>query len=93
MTRTLVLGALAAIAIGFAAPAQASMANPGLGAAASGNVEQAQYYYGSRRGYYGNNFYGGSGYYGRRSYAYAPRCFTRRIVTFDGRVRFVRRCR
>ena len=67
----------------------ASMANPGLGASASGNVEQAQYYYGGgyRRGYYGHR----RGYY--RSYAYGPRCYTQRIVRWDGRVRCVRRCR
>lgn len=91
--RTFILGAIAAAAIGFAAPAQAGMANPGLGAAASGNVEQAQFYYGGgpyyghRRGYYGHR----RGYY--RNYAYAPRCWTQRIVRWDGRVRYVRRCR
>jgi hypothetical protein len=89
--RTFILGALAAAAIGFAAPAQASMANPGLGAAASGNVEQAQFYYGGgyayRRGYYGHR----RGYY--RNYAFAPRCWTQRVVRWDGRVRYVRRCR
>ena len=88
--RTFILGVIAAAAIGFAAPAQASMANPGLGAAASVNVEQAQYYgggYGYRRGYYGHR----RGYY--RNYAFAPRCYTQRIVRWDGRVRFVRRCR
>jgi hypothetical protein len=91
MMRTFILGALAAAAIGFAAPAQASMANPGLGAAASGNVEQAQYYYGPRRGYYGRGYYGHRrGYY--RGYAFAPRCWTQRVVRWDGRVRYVRRC-
>jgi hypothetical protein len=96
MMRTLILGAIAAAAIGFAAPAQASMANPGLGAAASGNVEQAQYYYGGRRdgyrrGYYGRSYYGHRRHW-NRGYAYAPRCYTQRIVRWDGRVRFVRRC-
>ena len=99
MMRTFILGALAATVIAFSAPAQASMANPGLGAAAApGQVEQAQYYYGGgygyRRGYYGHRrgYYGPRrGYY--RSYAYGPRCYTRRIVRWDGRVRFVRRCR
>lgn len=93
MKRTLILGAIAAAALAFAAPANASMANPGLGASASGNVEQAQYYYGGGR-YYGprRGFYGPRrGYY--RSYAYGPRCYTQRIVRWDGRVRFVRRCR
>ena len=87
MTRTLILGALAAAAIAFASPANASMANPGLGAAASGNVEQAQYYYG------GGGYYGRRDYW-RRSYAYSPRrCWTERIRTWNGYVRFVRRCR
>jgi hypothetical protein len=83
MTRTIILGAFAAIAIGFAAPAQASMANPGLGATALTNVEQAQYYgysYGYRR-HYRQPYY--------RSYAYSPRrCWT----VFNG-YRYVRRCR
>lgn len=35
MTRTIILGALAAIGIGLTAPAQAHMANPALGAGAS----------------------------------------------------------
>lgn len=90
MMRTFILGALAAAAIGSAAPAQASMANPGLGAAASGNVEQAQFYFGG--GYGDRRYYGHRrGYY--RNYAFAPRCWTQRIVRWDGRVRYVRRCR
>eukprot|EP01035_Chromulina_nebulosa_P063278 gene63278-86570_t len=70
MKRTLILGAIAAMAIGFAAPANASMANPGLGTAVSGQVEQAQYYsggyYGPRRGYYGPRRHW------NRGYAYGP---------------------
>ena len=87
MMRTLILGALAAAAIGFAAPAQASMANPTLGAAASGNIEQAQYYYGHRRHRHWRQPYW-------RGYAYYPRrCWTERVVRWDGRVRWIRRCR
>ncbi len=83
--RTLFLGALAAVAIGFAAPAQAGMANPGLGAAASGNVEQAQYYYHRHHRYWRAPYWRGYAYYPRR-------CWTERIRTYYG-VRYVRRCR
>jgi hypothetical protein len=99
MMRRLILGAAAAAAIAFAAPAQASMANPQLGAAASGNVEQAQFYfgggpyYGHRRGYYDRGYGYGPRRHWNRGYAYAPRCWTQRVVRYDGRVRFVRRCR
>lgn len=87
MTRTIILGALAAIAIGLTAPAQAHMANPALGAGASGNIEQAQYYYGHRRYRHWRQPYW-------RGYAYYPRrCWTERIVRWDGRVRYIRRCR
>jgi hypothetical protein len=91
MTRTLILGAvfgaLATVAIAFAAPANASMANPGLGAAASGNVEQAQYYYGGHRRYR----HWRQPYW--RGYAYSPRrCWTQRVHTWNG-WRLVRRCR
>ncbi len=87
MMRTLILGALAAASIAFAAPANASMANPGLGATASSHVEQAQYYYGPRLGYYGRHHW-------RRGYAYYPRrCWSERIRTWNGHIRYVRRCR
>jgi hypothetical protein len=91
MVRTFVLGAIAAAAIAFAAPAQASMANPSLGAAASSNVEQAQYY-GYRRGYRGRGHYSHRRHW-NRGFAFAPRCWTQRVVRWDGRVRYVRRCR
>lgn len=96
MKRTLILGALTALAIGFTAPApaEARIANPALSAAESGNVEQAQYYYGGpRRGYYGRDRYR-SRHHWRGGHAYSPRrCWTQRIVRWDGRVSFVRRCR
>ena len=39
MLRTIILGAVAAATIGLAVPAQAHMANPGLGVTAPGNIE------------------------------------------------------
>lgn len=86
MMRTFLLGALAATAIGFAAPAQASMANPGLGAAASANVEQAQYYGHRRHRHWRAPYWRGYAYYPRR-------CWTERVIRWDGRVRYIRRCR
>lgn len=88
MMRTFVLGALAAAAIGFAVPAQASMANPGLGAAASVNVEQAHYYSHRRH----RHRHWRAPYW--RDYAYYPRrCWTEHVIRWDGRIRYVRRCR
>jgi hypothetical protein len=88
MLRTFILGAAAAAAIGLtaAAPAQARMADPALGVTAPNNVEQAQYY---RRHHSWRRHYGW-----RRGYAWHPRrCWTERIRTWNGHVRFVRRCR
>jgi hypothetical protein len=88
MIRVLTLAAFAAV-IAFAAPAQARMANPGLvGVAPANNVEQAQYYYyGPRRHYRRHHHW-------RQGFAYYPRrCWTERIRTWNGHVRYVRRCR
>ncbi len=87
MIRVAFVAAFAAV-VAFAAPAQARMANPGLATtvAPANNVEQAQYYYGPRRGYYGRHHW-------RRGYAYYPRrCWTQRVHTYYG-FRYVRRCR
>lgn len=87
MLRTLILGAAAAAAIGLAAaaPAQARMADPALGATAPNNVEQAQYY---------RRHHSWRRHHWRRSYAWYPRrCWTERIRTWDGYIRYVRRCR
>jgi hypothetical protein len=88
MMRVVTLAAFAAI-VAFAAPAQARMANPALAAVApANNVEQAQYfYYGPRRHYRRHHHW-------RRGFAYYPRrCWTERIRTWNGYVRYVRRCR
>jgi hypothetical protein len=87
MTRTILLGALAGLAIGMIAPAQAAhMANPGLSSAASGNVEQVQYYYRGGRRHWRRHHW--------RGYAYHPRrCWTQRVWVAPGVVRYVRRCR
>ncbi len=88
MLRILFLAAFATI-VAHAVPAQARMASPGLATAVPTNhIEQAQYYYGPRRDYYRRH------HHWRRGYAYYPRrCWTERIRTWNGYVRYVRRCR
>lgn len=85
MLRTSILGAVAAAAIVLAAPAQAHMANPGLGVTAPSNIEHAQYYY-HRHHHWRRPYWRGYAWYPRR-------CWTERIRTWDGYVRYVRRCR
>ena len=95
MIRTTIFAAAAAALIGLAAPApaQAAMANQGLGATTHSATETVQYY-GHRRhsGYYSRHhhrrYYGPPRY---RSYGYYPGY--RRCVTVWNGYRYVRRCR
>jgi hypothetical protein len=78
MLRKLILGCAAALALGGASLAPATAAPVATGTvqtaqetrAIGGLIEQAQYYYGPRRRYYGpRRFYGPPRFYGPRYYA------------------------
>lgn len=94
MIRTAIFAAAAAalFAVTAPAPAQASMANPALGATMPTATETVQYYGHRRhRGYSRHHHRRYYGYRPYRAYGYYPgyrRCWT----VFNG-YRYVRRCR